>query len=178
MPIIDNVVRYSTVPSGLPRVRQIAREIMFFLYIYILISFWQIRKEELGSNLQILREENAHLKREKESCRKENDSMVQKLQSKEVEIGNLKRETGNSKKVISNQENLLETLSHDPFVQQLMVHLSLSLSLPPSPHTHTHVCMYVSIYMCMCMCMCMCMHVCMCAGVLFSLATIPLKLFI
>nr|TKR90632.1 uncharacterized protein D5086_0000231230 [Populus alba] len=74
----------------------------------------KIRKEELGSNLQILREENAHLEREKESCRKENDSMVQKLQSKEVEIGNLKREIGNSKKVISNQENLLETLSHNP----------------------------------------------------------------
>jgi hypothetical protein len=87
-------------------VKQIAREIMFFLYIYIylLISFWQIRKEELGINLQILREENAHLKRENESCRKENDSMAQKLQSKEVEIGNLKREIGNSKKVISNQE--------------------------------------------------------------------------
>ncbi|KAI5601094.1 hypothetical protein BDE02_01G068600 [Populus trichocarpa] len=64
----------------------------------------KIRKEELGINLQILREENAHLKRENESCRKENDSMAQKLQSKEVEIGNLKREIGNSKKVISNQE--------------------------------------------------------------------------
>ncbi|KAJ6962040.1 hypothetical protein NC652_000871 [Populus alba x Populus x berolinensis] len=81
----------------------------------------KIRKEELGSNLQILREENAHLEREKESCRKENDSMVQKLQSKEVEIGNLKREIGNSKKVISKQENLLETLSHNPVVQQLML---------------------------------------------------------
>ncbi|KAL9369617.1 hypothetical protein Peur_040816 [Populus x canadensis] len=81
----------------------------------------KIRKKELGINLQILREENAHLKRENESCRKENDSMVQKLQSKEGEIGNLKRDIGNSKKVISNQENLLESLSQNPSVQQLML---------------------------------------------------------
>ncbi|XP_073263210.1 uncharacterized protein [Populus alba] len=81
----------------------------------------KIRKEELGSNLQILREENAHLEREKSLVGKKMIQWVQKLQSKEVEIGNLKREIGNSKKVISNQENLLETLSHNPVVQQLML---------------------------------------------------------
>ena len=45
MPIIDNVVRYSTVPSGLPHVKQIAREIMFFLYIYISLNFFLADKE-------------------------------------------------------------------------------------------------------------------------------------
>ncbi|KAG5235159.1 DNA repair protein [Salix suchowensis] len=63
------------------------------------------RKEELGINLQKLREENARLKRENRSCWEENNSMVEKLQSKEVAIGNLKREIGDSKKVFSNQKD-------------------------------------------------------------------------
>ena len=100
---------------------------VLYIYIYILISFWQTRKEELGIKLQNLREENAQLKRENEYCWKEDNSMAQKLQSKELEIGHLKREIGDSKKVISVQTNLLETLSQNPLVQQLMVHLSLSL---------------------------------------------------
>uniref|UniRef100_A0A6N2KNT9 BZIP domain-containing protein n=1 Tax=Salix viminalis TaxID=40686 RepID=A0A6N2KNT9_SALVM len=79
------------------------------------------RKEELGINLQKLREENARLKRENISCWEENNSMVQKLQSKEVAIGNLKREIGDSKIVFSNQKDLLETLSQNPYVQQLML---------------------------------------------------------
>ncbi|KAF9689099.1 hypothetical protein SADUNF_Sadunf01G0056500 [Salix dunnii] len=92
------------------------------------------RREELRVKLQNLREENARLKREKESCWKEDNSMAQKLQSKELEIGHLKREIGDSKKVISVQTNLLETLSQNPLVQQLMVHLSLSLSLSLSKY--------------------------------------------
>jgi len=94
-----------------------------------MISFWQVKKEDREIELQHLREENAQLKRENESCREENDSMAHKLRSKEVEIGNLKSEICNSKKVISNQEILLDTLSQQPFLQQIMVHLSLSLSV-------------------------------------------------
>ncbi|XP_011026678.1 PREDICTED: uncharacterized protein LOC105127194 isoform X2 [Populus euphratica] len=55
----------------------------------------------------------------KEKKRKIDADYRQRCKSQEVEIGNLKREIDNSKKVISNQENLLETLSHNPFVQQL-----------------------------------------------------------
>lgn len=80
----------------------------------------KVKKEDREIELQHLREENAQLKRENESCREENDSMAHKLRSKEVEIGNLKSEICNSKKVISNQEILLDTLSQQPFLQQIM----------------------------------------------------------
>ncbi|XP_011022331.1 PREDICTED: uncharacterized protein LOC105124145 isoform X1 [Populus euphratica] len=80
----------------------------------------KIKKEKREIELQHLREENGQLKRENESCREENDSMAHKLRSKEVEIGNLKNEICNSKKVISNQEILVDTLSQQPFLQQIM----------------------------------------------------------